>query len=132
MRGRATNERSVTIPAKSTGTLGVVVDIAIDQGGCVETSRPTSHDHPVFVEEGVIHYCVANMPGAVPYTSTLALTNATLPYAVQLANKGWEKACNENEELKKGLNIANGKILYKGVAEAWNLPYNEELVPTNA
>ena len=110
----------------------VVVDVAVDQGGCIETCTPTTHENPTFIIDDIVHYCVANMPGAVPYTSTLALTNATLPYAVQLANKGWEKACNENEELKKGLNIANGKILYKGVAEAWNLPYNEELVLANA
>ena len=110
----------------------VLVDVAVDQGGCIETCTPTTHENPTFIIDDIVHYCVANMPGAVPYTSTLALTNATLPYAVQLANKGWEKACAESEELKKGLNIANGKILYKGVAEAWNLPYNEELVLTNA
>ena len=103
----------------------VVVDVAVDQGGCIETCKPTTHEDPTFIIDGIVHYCVANMPGAVPYTSTLALTNATLPYAVQLANKGWKKACNENEELKKGLNIANGKILYKGVADAWGLPLND-------
>ena len=101
----------------------VVVDVAVDQGGCIETCIPTTHENPTFIVEDIVHYCVANMPGAVPYTSTLALTNATLPYALQLANKGWKKACSENEELKKGLNVANGKILYKGVAEAWNLPF---------
>lgn len=100
----------------------VLVDVAVDQGGCIETCTPTTHENPTFIIDDIVHYCVANMPGAVPYTSTLALTNATLPYAVQLANKGWQKACTENEELKKGLNIANGKILYKGVADAWNLP----------
>jgi alanine dehydrogenase len=105
----------------------VVVDVAVDQGGCIETCTPTTHENPTFIIDDIVHYCVANMPGAVPYTSTLALTNATLPYALQLANKGWEKACAENEELKKGLNIANGKILYKGVAEAFNLPYNETI-----
>ncbi|MWB96382.1 alanine dehydrogenase [Flavobacterium sp. GA093] len=110
----------------------VVVDVAVDQGGCIETCTPTTHENPTFIIDDIVHYCVANMPGAVPYTSTLALTNATLPYAVQLANKGWEKACAENEELKKGLNVANGKILYKGVAEAWNLPFNEEIVLANA
>lgn len=109
----------------------VLVDVAVDQGGCIETCTPTTHENPTFIIDDIVHYCVANMPGAVPYTSTLALTNATLPYAVQLANKGWQKACAENEELKKGLNIANGKILYKGVAEAWNLPFNEELVLEN-
>lgn len=101
----------------------VLVDIAIDQGGCFESSRPTTHADPVYMEEGVIHYCVANMPGAVPYTSTLALTNATLPYAIQLANKGWQKACNDNEDLKKGLNVVNGKVVYKAVADAWKLDY---------
>lgn len=101
----------------------VVVDVAVDQGGCIETCTPTTHENPTFIIDDIVHYCVANMPGAVPYTSTLALTNATLPYALQLANKGWKKACAENEELKKGLNVANGKIVYKGVAEAWNLPY---------
>jgi len=110
----------------------VLVDVAVDQGGCIETCTPTTHENPTFIIDDIVHYCVANMPGAVPYTSTLALTNATLPYAVQLANKGWQKACAENEELKKGLNIANGKILYKGVAEAWNLPFNEELVLEDA
>ena len=110
----------------------VLVDVAVDQGGCIETCTPTTHEDPTFIIDDIVHYCVANMPGAVPYTSTLALTNATLPYAVQLANKGWQKACADNEELKKGLNIANGKILYKGVAEAWNLPFNEELVLADA
>jgi alanine dehydrogenase len=110
----------------------VLVDVAVDQGGCIETCTPTTHEDPTFIIDDIVHYCVANMPGAVPYTSTLALTNATLPYAVQLANKGWQKACADNEELKKGLNIANGKILYKGVADAWNLPFNEELVLENA
>ncbi|MDQ1086112.1 MULTISPECIES: alanine dehydrogenase [unclassified Siphonobacter] len=100
----------------------VMVDVAIDQGGCFETSHATTHQDPTFVVEGIVHYCVANMPGAVPYTSTLALTNATLPYAIQLANKGWKKACRENEELKKGLNVVNGKTVYAGVAEAWSLP----------
>ena len=103
----------------------VVVDVAVDQGGCIETCTPTTHENPTFIIDDIVHYCVANMPGAVPYTSTLALTNATLPYALELANKGWKRACNENEELKKGLNIANGKIVYKGVADAWGLPLNE-------
>ncbi|WP_304196953.1 alanine dehydrogenase [Flavobacterium alvei] len=103
----------------------VLVDVAVDQGGCIETCSPTTHENPTFIIDDIVHYCVANMPGAVPYTSTLALTNATLPYALQLANKGWKKACTENEELKKGLNVANGKILYKGVAEAWNLPFED-------
>ena len=103
----------------------VLIDVAVDQGGCIETCEPTTHENPTFIIDDIVHYCVANMPGAVPYTSTLALTNATLPYAVQLANKGWKKACTENEELKKGLNVANGKILYKGVADAWNLPFED-------
>jgi len=100
----------------------VIVDVAVDQGGCMETTRPTTHADPTFIIEDVVHYCVANMPGAVPFTSTLALTNATLPYAMQLANKGWKKACAENGELKLGLNVVNGKVVYKGVAEAFGLP----------
>lgn len=103
----------------------VVVDVAVDQGGCIETCTPTTHENPTFIIDEVVHYCVANMPGAVPYTSTLALTNATLPYAIQLANKGWKKACTENDELKKGLNVVNGKVVYKGVAEAWGLDYSD-------
>lgn len=100
----------------------VLVDVAVDQGGCIETCTPTTHENPIFIIDGIVHYCVANMPGAVPYTSTLALTNATLPYALQLANKGWIKAVKENEELRKGLNIVNGDVVYKGVADAFNLP----------
>ncbi|WP_259014051.1 alanine dehydrogenase [Emticicia fluvialis] len=103
----------------------VVVDVAVDQGGCIETCTPTTHENPTFIIDDVVHYCVANMPGAVPYTSTLALTNATLPYAIQLANKGWKKACTENDELKKGLNVVNGKVVYKGVADAWGLEFEE-------
>lgn len=105
----------------------VLVDVAIDQGGCFETSHPTTHQEPTYYVDGILHYCVANIPGAVPYTSTLALTNATLPYALQLANKGWRKACADNEELRKGLNVVEGKVVYKEVAEAWGLPF-EELV----
>ncbi len=101
----------------------VVVDVAVDQGGCIETCTPTTHENPTFIIDEVVHYCVANMPGAVPYTSTLALTNATLQYAIQLADKGWEKACKENEALAKGLNIVKGKVVYKGVADAFNLKY---------
>ncbi|WP_320172037.1 alanine dehydrogenase [Maridesulfovibrio sp.] len=101
----------------------VIVDVAIDQGGCFETSKPTTHGDPVFEIDGVIHYCVANMPGAVPVTSTMALTNATLPYALEIANKGWKKAAIENNAIKTGLNIVNGKVTYKGVAEAFNLDY---------
>ncbi|WP_266205122.1 alanine dehydrogenase [Pontibacter kalidii] len=101
----------------------VLVDVAVDQGGCIETAKPTTHENPTFIIDDVVHYCVANMPGAVPYTSTLALNNATLPYAIQVANKGWKKACADSEELKKGLNIVNGKVVYRGVAEAFNLEY---------
>ena len=103
----------------------VMVDVAIDQGGCFETSHPTTHEDPVYYVDGILHYCVANIPGAVPYTSTLALTNATMPYVIQLANKGWEQACRDNEELRKGLNIVDGKVVYKPVAEAWGLNYEE-------
>jgi len=101
----------------------VIVDVAIDQGGCFETSKPTTHAEPTYVIDNVIHYCVANMPGAVPYTSTLALTNATLPYALQLANKGWKQACKDMPDLKLGLNIIDGQVVYQGVAEAFGLPY---------
>jgi alanine dehydrogenase len=101
----------------------VMVDVAVDQGGCFETTKATTHEDPTYIIDGVVHYCVANMPGAVPYTSTIALTNATLPYVIQLANKGWQKACAENAELMLGLNVLHGKIVYKAVSEAWNLPY---------
>ncbi|MBK8518612.1 MAG: alanine dehydrogenase [Saprospiraceae bacterium] len=103
----------------------VIVDVAVDQGGCIETCHPTTHDDPIFIIDDVVHYCVANMPGAVPYTSTLALTNATLPYALQLARKGWKQACKDNSELKLGLNIVNGKVVYKGVADTFGLEYIE-------
>jgi len=101
----------------------VVVDVAVDQGGCIETCKPTTHENPTYVIDDVVHYCVANMPGAVPYTSTLALTNATLPYAIQLADKGWKKAAQENTDLVPGLNVIQGDIVYKAVAEAFNMPY---------
>ena len=101
----------------------VLVDVAIDQGGCFETSRPTTHSEPTYEVDGILHYAVANIPGAVPNTSTMALTNATLKYAVKLANKGWQQACKEDEALYKGLNVVEGKVTFKGVAEAWNLPY---------
>jgi alanine dehydrogenase len=101
----------------------VLVDVAIDQGGCFETSKPTTHTDPIYEVDGIIHYCVANMPGAVPITSTMALTNATLPYALQIADKGWKTACKENAGLKKGLNMVGDKITFKGVAEAFDLPY---------
>jgi alanine dehydrogenase len=100
----------------------VLVDVAVDQGGCIETCTPTTHENPTYIIDDVVHYCVANMPGAVPYTSTLALTNATLPYAIQLANKGWQQACRENRELQLGLNVVQGDVVYKGVADAFGLP----------
>jgi len=103
----------------------VLVDVAVDQGGCIETCKPTTHENPTFIIDDVVHYCVANMPGAVPYTSTLALTNATLPYALKLAGQGWKKACSENTDLKKGLNVIQGKVVYKAVADAFNLPYTD-------
>ena len=101
----------------------VLVDVAIDQGGCFETSRPTTHSEPVYTEEGIVHYCVANIPGAVPNTSTLALTNATLRYALSLADKGWRKACQDDSSLAKGLNIVEGKVVFKAVADVFGLPY---------
>lgn len=101
----------------------VLVDVAIDQGGCFETSKPTTHSDPIYTVDGVVHYCVANMPGALPKTSTLALTNATLPYAVEIANKGWRKAFKENPEIKCGANVVKGEVTYKGVAEAFGLKY---------
>jgi alanine dehydrogenase len=99
----------------------VIVDVAVDQGGCVETIKPTTHENPTYVIDGVIHYGVANMPGAVPRTSTLALTNATLPYALQLANKGWRQAVRDNVALRKGLNMIDGKVVYPAVADAFGL-----------
>jgi alanine dehydrogenase len=101
----------------------LIVDVAIDQGGCCETSKATTHDDPIYEVDGVIHYCVAYMPGAVSMTSTVALTNATLPYALQLADKGYKIAALENPELAKGLNIVDGKVTHKGVAEAFNMKY---------
>ncbi len=106
----------------------VLVDVAIDQGGCFETSKATTHGEPIYAVGGVVHYCVANMPGAVPKTSTLALTNATLPYAVEIANKGWKKAMQENPEIKLGANVVKGKVTYEGVAEAFGL----ELTPIDS
>ena len=99
----------------------VVVDVAVDQGGCIETCRPTTHADPTFVVDGVVHYCVANMPGAVPYTSTQALTNATFPYLMQIAEHGWEAATERDAGLKKGLNVVRGEIVYRPVAEAFGL-----------
>jgi alanine dehydrogenase len=100
----------------------VIVDVAIDQGGCVETIKATTHENPTYVIDGVIHYGVANMPGGVPRTSTLALTNATFPYAMRLANLGWKKACTDSIPLRKGLNIIEGNVVYPAVAEAFGLP----------
>jgi alanine dehydrogenase len=99
----------------------VIVDVAVDQGGCVETIRPTTHEDPTYFVDGILHYGVANMPGAVPRTSTLALTNATLRYGLRLAQTGWRSACRADRALKLGLNIVDGKVVYPGVAEAFNL-----------
>jgi alanine dehydrogenase len=98
----------------------VIVDVAVDQGGCFETTKATTHEDPIYIIDDIIHYCVANMPGAVPYTSTMALTNVTLPYILQLANLGWEQATNKDAALAKGLNIVNGKCVYQGIAQAFN------------
>jgi alanine dehydrogenase len=109
------------LPSMKDGS--VLVDVAIDQGGCFETSKPTTHSAPTYIIDGVVHYCVANMPGAVAKTSTLALTNATLPYAVQIANKGWKRAMQENPDIKRGANVVQGKVTYQGVAEAFGLDF---------
>lgn len=105
----------------------VIVDVAIDQGGCFETSKATTHDNPIFIEDDIVHYCVANMPGAVSRTSTIALTNATTPYGLLLAQKGLETICKENKTLLTGLNTYNGKITFRGVAEAFGMDYTEAL-----
>lgn len=109
------------LPLMQKGT--VMVDVAIDQGGCFETSRPTTHSEPVYEVDGIVHYCVANIPGAVPNTSTIALTNATLRYALALADKGWQQACRDDESLRRGLNIVDGKVTFKAVADVFGLPY---------
>ena len=101
----------------------VIVDVSVDQGGCIETCKPTTHENPTYIVDGILHYCVTNMPGAVPYTSTIALTNSTLPYILELADKGWKKACLDNYELLKGLNIISGEVVYRGVAAAFDLHY---------
>ena len=101
----------------------VLVDVAIDQGGCFETSKPTTHADPIYDINGIVHYCVSNMPGAVPLTSTIALTNATLPYAVEIADNGWQKAAQSNQGIRDGLNIVSGNICYSGVSEAFELPF---------
>ncbi|AUP79890.1 alanine dehydrogenase [Flavivirga eckloniae] len=98
----------------------VIVDVAVDQGGCFETTKATTHENPTYIIDDVVHYCVANMPGAVPYTSTVALTNVTLPYVLRLANQGWVKACETDTTLSKGLNIVKGRVVYKEIAEAFN------------
>ena len=103
----------------------VLVDVAIDQGGCFETSHPTTHSDPVYMVDGIVHYAVANIPGAVPHTSTIALTNATLKYAIALADKGWQKACRDDKALYRGLNIVNGKITFKAIADVFGLEYEE-------
>ncbi len=109
------------LPLMEKGT--VLVDVAIDQGGCFETSHPTTHSDPVYMVDGIIHYAVANIPGAVPNTSTVALTNATLRYAVALADKGWQQACRDDEALARGVNMVDGKCTFEAVAKVWNLPY---------
>jgi len=103
----------------------VIVDVAVDQGGCIETSRPTTHDNPTYVVDGIIHYAVANMPGGLPRTSTLALTNATFPYAKRLAKSGWKRACRDDAALLLGLNAIEGKVVYAAVAEAFGLPLTD-------
>ena len=103
----------------------LLVDVAIDQGGCFESSHPTTHSEPTYEFEGIVHYAVANIPGAVPMTSTLALTNATLPYAIKLADKGWKQACKEDSALLQGVNIVGGKIVFPAVAEAFGLEYTK-------
>ncbi|MGE5748761.1 MAG: alanine dehydrogenase, partial [Gemmatimonas sp.] len=110
---------------KTMQTGSVIVDVAIDQGGCVETIHATTHENPTYVIDGVIHYGVANMPGGVPRTSTLALTNATFPYALKLANKGWKQACKDSMPLRKGLNVIDGNVVYPAVAEAFGLPLKD-------
>lgn len=109
------------LPLMEKGT--VLVDVAIDQGGCFETSHPTTHSDPVYVVDGIVHYAVANIPGAVPNTSTVALTNATLSYAVALADKGWQQACRDDQALARGVNMVDGRCTYEAVAKVWDLPY---------
>jgi alanine dehydrogenase len=101
----------------------VIVDVSVDQGGCVETCRPTTHSNPTFVVDGVSHYCVANIPGAVPRTSTFALCNATQPYVLEVAGRGWRKAAHASAAVASGVNVVDGKVTHAGVAEAWDLPY---------
>ena len=101
----------------------VLVDVAIDQGGCFETSHPTTHSDPVYILDGIVHYAVANIPGAVPNTSTIALTNATLRYALALADKDWQQACRDDAALARGVNMVDGHCTYESVAKVWGLPY---------
>ena len=103
----------------------VLVDVAVDQGGCFETCVPTTHKNPTFIKDDIVHYCVANIPGAVPKTSTQALNNVTLPYVKLIASKGWKEASKQNKGLSKGLNIINGSIVYKSISSTFNLPYIE-------
>jgi alanine dehydrogenase len=103
----------------------VIVDVAVDQGGCIETTHPTTHKNPTYFVDGVLHYGVANMPGAVPYTSTFALTNATLPYVLAIANKGWKKALSDDAALRRGLNVADGKMTLLPLAEQFGVPFHE-------
>lgn len=111
------------LPLMRPGT--VIVDVAVDQGGCFETTHATTHSDPIYTIDGVVHYAVANIPGAVPYTSTLALTNATLPYALRLADMGWKEACKADAGLAEGVNVVDGKVTFKGVADAWGLPLHK-------
>jgi alanine dehydrogenase len=105
----------------------VIVDVAVDQGGCIETSKPTTHENPTYVVDGIIHYAVANMPGGVPRTSTLALTNATFPYTKRLAHSGWQEACKRDPALFLGLNVVRGRVVYPAVAEAFGLATTDPL-----
>lgn len=118
--------RKEMLPLMGPGT--VLVDVAVDQGGCFETCQPTTHEAPTFTLDGIIHYCVANIPGAVPMTATNALNNATLAYTKMIANKGWKKACTEHKALSKGLNLVNGKIVYKAIADTFALPFYENVI----
>ena len=118
--------RKEMLPLMSPGT--VLVDVAVDQGGCFETCQPTTHEAPTFTLDAIIHYCVANIPGAVPMTATNALNNTTLAYTKMIANKGWKQACADNKALSKGLNLVNGKIVYKAIADTFALPFYENVI----
>ena len=126
---RAGRKSPMLVSAEDVGGMlpgAVIVDVAVDQGGCVETTRPTTHDDPIYLVDGVVHYAVTNMPGAVPRTSTLALTNATFPFVLQLAVRGWKEACRRDPSLGMGLNVAEGRVTHAGVAEALGIPETEE------